>query len=103
MTIASSKDWTEDFGLASRSPPNLFTSTADLTPATPQAHLLRRAFELLKLDGVLCADHTPLIYFKQMKQITAEIVYQLHTQFWNHGGGPVLVLITDTEVHVYSQ
>ncbi len=102
MTTAASKNWTEDFGLDTRLPPSLFTSKDDLTPATPQAHLLRRAFELLELDGVLCADHSPLIYFKKLNWISAEAVYQLHTQFWNHGGAPVLVLITDTQVHVYS-
>jgi predicted RNA methylase len=54
------------------------------------------------LDGVLCAEHSPLVYFKTVKRINAEIAYQLHQQFWNHGGAPVLVLISDTEVHVYS-
>lgn len=102
MTTAAQKDWKKDFGLDGRKPPSLFTSKEELKPATPQAHLLRRAFELLELDGVLCADHSPLIYFKQVKRITAEAVYKLHQQFWNHGGAPVLVLISDTEVHVYS-
>lgn len=102
MTTATQKDWKEEFGLDGRKPPSLFTSKEELTPATPQAHLLRRAFELLELDGVLCTDHSPLIYFKQVKRITAEAAYKLHKQFWNHGGAPVLVLISDTDVHVYS-
>lgn len=102
MATVAQKDWTKDFGIDGRKPPSLFTSSEELTPVTPQAHLLRRAFELLELDGVLCADHSPLIYFKTVKRISAEIVYQLHQQFWNHGGAPILVLISDLEVHVYS-
>ena len=102
MTTATPKDWKTDFGIEGRQPPSLFTNKEELKPATPQAHLLRRAFELLELDGVLCADHSPLIYFKQVKRITAEAVYKLHRHFWNHGGAPVLVLISDTEVHIYS-
>ncbi len=99
---APSKDWANEFGLDARQPPNLFTSRSELTPATPQAHLLRRAFELLELDGVLCTDNSPLIYFKTVKRINAEVAYQLHQKFWNHGGAPVLVLISDAEVHIYS-
>jgi len=102
MTTTSNRNWKEDFGVDDRKPPNLFTSKNELTPATPQAHLLRRAFELFDLDGILCADHSPLVYFKNVKRITAEVAYQLHQQFWNHGGAPVLVLISDAEVHVYS-
>jgi N-6 DNA Methylase len=102
MAAGTQKDWKEEFGIDGRKPPNLFTSSNELTPATPQAHLLRRAFELLELDGVLCADHSPLVYFKTVKRISAEIAYQIHQQFWNHGGAPVLVLISDAEVHIYS-
>jgi len=102
MTTAAQRNWKEDFGIDGRQPPSLFTSRSELTPATPQAHLLRRAFELLELDGVLCADHSPLVYFKTVKRINAEVAYQLHQQFWNHGGAPVLVLISDAEVHIYS-
>src|SRR5205823_1239555 len=85
-----------------REPPAFFTGTEDLTPATSQAHLLRRGFDVLKLDGVLCADQSPLVYFKQVGRITPEDVARLHRLFWNHGGAPVLVLIGDSQVHVYS-
>ena len=29
-------------------------------------------------------------------------VLKLHRQFWNHGGAPILVLISRDQVHVYS-
>jgi len=103
MTAAATPtNWTEEFGLDARQPPNLFTSKSQITPSTPQAHLLRRAFDVLKIDGILCVDHTPLAYFKLLKRITPEIVFELHKQFWNHSGASLLVLVTDDSVHVYS-
>ena len=103
MTAAATPtNWTEEFGLDARQPPNLFTSKSQITPSTPQAHLLRRAFDVLKVDGILCVDHTPLAYFKLLKRITPGIVFKLHKQFWNHSGASLLVLVTDDSVHVYS-
>ena len=102
MNAAIQTDWKTDFGVATKAPPRFFAGTEDLRPATPQAHLLRRAFELLKVDGVLCADHSPLVYFKQVNRITPKSVQELHRRFWNHGGAPILVLISDDRVHVYS-
>ena len=102
MNAANQTDWKTDFGVATTVPPRFFAGTEDLRPATPQAHLLRRAFELLKVDGVLCAGHSPLVYFKQVNRITPKSVQELHRRFWNHGGAPILVLISDDRVHVYS-
>lgn len=102
MTAATPKDWTREFGLDARQPPNLFTSKSQIDSSTPQAHLLRRAFDVLKVDGILCVDHSPLAYFKFLKRITPEIVFELHKQFWNHSGASLLVLVTDDSVHVYS-
>ena len=102
MTMVPRTDWLTEFGIEDRSPPGLFTRKEELTPSTPQAHLLRRAFDTLKIDGVLCADHSPLAYFKLVKRITPDVAFGMHRRFWNHGGAALLVLITDTQVHVYS-
>lgn len=102
MTSTAKKNWQEDFGVSESKPPRFFSGKSDLDTATPQGHLIRRAFDVLDLDGVLCADHSPLVYFKQLAAITAEEVFRLHKLFWNHGGAPVLVLITNDKVHVYS-
>ncbi|MBA3316431.1 MAG: N-6 DNA methylase [Planctomycetaceae bacterium] len=101
MTTAT-ENWKSEFGVNATVAPRFFAAKQELRPSTPQAHLLRRAFDDLKVDGVLCADHAPLIYFKQTKRLTAKRVYELHKQFWNHGGAPVLVLISDEQVQVYS-
>ncbi|MDZ4817588.1 MAG: N-6 DNA methylase [Planctomycetota bacterium] len=103
MTAAATPtNWTEEFGLDARQPPNLFTSKSQISPSTPQAHLLRRAFDVLKVDGILCVDHSPLAYFKLVKRVTPAAVYEMHRQFWNHSGASLLVLVTDDRVQVYS-
>lgn len=102
MTTATKKSWQKDFGIDHQSYPNFFSGTDDLGVSVPQSHVLRHAFELLELDGILCSENTPLIYFKSVNTIRIDEVIRLHRQFWNHGGAPVLVLISDDQVHVYS-
>lgn len=82
-----------------------FASKEDLRNAPTefsQAHVAGRAFDLLELDGVLCADGAPLVYFKQIARVDNSEVVRLHRTFWNHGGAPILVLIAPNDVHVYS-
>ena len=102
MTAATTKAWENDFGIDRRNRPNFFCGTDDLDKSVPQAHVLRHAFELLELDGILCTDNTPLIYFKLVDEIKTETVFRLHGQFWNHGGAPILVLVSENEVQVHS-
>ncbi|MGJ8527431.1 HsdM family class I SAM-dependent methyltransferase [Maritalea sp.] len=102
MTTDTKKSWQKDFGIDHQSCPNFFSGTGDLGVSVPQSHVLRHAFELLELDGILCSENTPLIYFKRVNSIGGDEVIRLHRQFWNHGSAPVLVLISDDQVHVYS-
>lgn len=102
MTIVAEPDWRAEFGIADRRTPSFFSSKADLDSTVPQAHMVRRAFDLLELDGVLCSDHSPLIYFKKLGRFNAATVARLHRKFWNHGGAPILVLISRDEVQIYS-
>ena len=102
MSKATVKDWRKEFGISERKPPRLFSSKDEITNKVPQGHLLRRAFDVLGLDGILCADHSPLAYFKTVKRITPQEVFELHRKFWNHSGASLLVLITDDRVYVYS-
>lgn len=102
MSADAARNWRQDFGIENRKPPSFFSSVEDLGPGVPQAHVLRKAFELLDLDGILCTENSPLIYFKQMNNVTPDKVLDLHKQFWNHGGAPILVLITGTQIHIYS-
>jgi hypothetical protein len=45
---------------------------------------------------------TPIIYFRQVERIEAAEVARLHRLFWNQGVAPLLVLIAQDQVHVYS-
>jgi hypothetical protein len=98
-------DWKNDFGLADREPPTFFSSVDqldDVGAKVPQPHALRRAFEQLGIDGVLCQERSPVIYFREVQKIdTAEII-NLHRSFWNQGIAPILVIIAPDEVHIYS-
>ena len=102
MSTNVAVNWQRDFGIDKENYPNFFSGKDDLTPSVPQAHVLRHAFDLLDLDGILCTENTPLIYFKQVEKITPDKVWKLHRQFWNHGGAPILVLISRDQVHIYS-
>jgi SAM-dependent methyltransferase len=102
MTLDVANDWPKEFGIDERKPPSFFVGKDELTPSIAQAHVLRRAFDLLDLDGIFCSENSPLIYFKLMERITPDSVHALHRQFWNHGGAPILVVISSDNVHVYS-
>jgi len=102
MPSVTHESWLTEFGIESRTPPNLFVDKGQVTAQTPQAHLIRRAFDSLGIDAVLCADDTPLVYFKLAKSMPAARVRDLHKQFWNHGGAAVLVVIRQDRVEIYS-
>jgi hypothetical protein len=77
LTTATNKEWRKEFGIVDDAGKLFFFSKAELNTSgtqTSQAHVLRRAFDLLKLDGVFCTENTPLVYFKQVKRIEAEEV-----------------------------
>ena len=104
MNTATAQQWQQEFGIAVHAG-NLFATKADLNRVTPDpfpAHVARRAFELLKLDGVLCTDSAPLVYFKHVARIDNAEIAKLHRAFWNHGGAPILAIIAPSEVHIYS-
>ena len=105
MSVATNHAWRNEFGIASDASRIFFASKADLDSAPrtmTQGHILRRAFDLFKLDGVLCTESAPLVYFKELKRADPATVADLHRKLWNHGGAPILVLVTPHQVHVYS-
>lgn len=105
MTTAAQKDWKKEFGLDSRKPPHFFSSVDELDDApgnVPQPHVLRRAFEQLGIEGVLCQERSPVIYFRQVREIDPADIINIHRSFWNQGIAPILVIIAPDEVRVYS-
>ncbi len=104
MTTAE-KDWKTEFGLDSLKPPHFFSDVRELDGKAgriPQPHALRRAFEEFQIDGVLCQERSPLIYFREVAKIKVREVAELHRLFWNQGIAPILVIIAPDEIHVYS-
>ena len=68
MATATQKDWKKEFGIGGWSAPAFFGSKQDVdaaVPPPPQAHALRRAFDRLKLTGVVCFDNAPTVYFRE--------------------------------------
>lgn len=105
MSTDAVKDWRKELGLDDWKPPAFFASKDEIDGfgnSVPQAHSLRRAFDRLTLDGILCLQNIPVAYFKEVTKIDPAVVAQLHRQFWNQGLAPILVLIDPREVHIYS-
>lgn len=105
MTVTMTKDWRTEFGVVNRKPPSFFGAKEDLDTSShpvPQAHAIRRAFDRMELDGVLCLQNSPLVYFKEVDRIQPQQVRLLQRRFWNQGLAPILVLIDPQDVHIYS-
>lgn len=98
-------NWHSEFGLDLIDPRAFIANKAALATTSlkpTQSHVLRRAFDLFGLDGVLCTESAPLVYFKQVPRLDPQEIHLLHRTFWNHGGAPILVLLSPSEIHVYS-
>lgn len=102
MISLTENSWKVEFGLQDRGAPEFFNDTAELSSLNPQAHLLQRGFVDLELDGILCAGNAPLAYFRCIEDGNAKSRQDLYRSFWNHGGAPVLVVVSDTAVEIYS-
>lgn len=102
---AATINWKSEFGL-DREGRGLFLSDVSEIDAAakivPQSHSLRRAFSQVEVDGILCQDQSPVIYFKEVEELDPAAIAQLHRRFWNHGIAPILVLIAADEVQIYS-
>lgn len=102
MTVQPSGRWHESAGIDRVLYPSLFLSPDDVIASTPQAHVIRHAFDLLELDGVFCTEGAPIVFFKLVESFALDEVLATHRHFWNHGGAPVLVLISEDCAQVYS-
>jgi len=85
----------------------LFTSAEQINrdgPLLQHSHTVRRAFDRLDLDAVLYVDRAPTAYFKRVKNSTAapKDIRRWQTYLWNQHIVPLLVVISDTQIKVYS-
>lgn len=65
--------------------------------------VIERAWEELKLNGVLCLDCRPVLYFKEHgRPLFLRDRLRLQKLFWNQGVANILVLADPTTVNIYS-
>jgi len=102
---AASPELLQQLGLEHREAPDLLRTVADLDKGSsplPQAHAVRRAWDVLGLCGVLYVDRAPTVYLKEVKAVNDARARRWHKRLWNHGVAPILVVADPTKVHVYS-
>lgn len=69
----------------------------------PYLHLVSRAWNALKLDGILCVDGLPTLYLAiRPKAVSAAEGANLQRLFWNQGLATVLVVADPDTVRIYS-
>jgi len=56
----------------------------------------------MKLDAVLYVERVPTAYFKRVRRLDAANIRSWQTDLWNQHIVPLLVIISDTQVKVYS-
>ncbi|MBW1736043.1 MAG: hypothetical protein JRJ69_00490 [Deltaproteobacteria bacterium] len=65
--------------------------------------VIKRAWNELKLDGVLCIDGRPVLYLKEHgRPFNINERIRLQKLFWNQGVSNILVLAEPTTVYIYS-
>jgi len=68
----------------------------------PDAHALRRAWDRMGLDAIVCVDRKPTVYLKEVGQHRASDIRRYQRFVWNQGIATVLVVCTAERIHVYS-
>lgn len=94
-----------DLGLEVLQAPIFFRSLAEIESGDrlhPYSHFMRRAWETMRLDGILCVDRKPTVYFKEVARFEEDRLAELHRMLWNQGIATVLVVTSPGAVRVYS-
>ena len=101
----ASKKLIKDFGLKRVSASDFFGSMDDIEKSAgrhPYSHFMRRAWEVMHLNGILCIDGRPTVYFKEVKRLDSRRQRERYQKFWNQGLATLLVVRSPDEVQVYS-
>lgn len=104
LSIASKK-LIKDFGLKRVSASDFFGSMDDIEKSAgrhPYSHFMRRAWEAMHLNGILCIDGRPTVYFKEVKRLDSLSQRERYQKFWNQGLATLLVVRSPDEVQVFS-
>jgi len=104
--MATSRGVRQEFGLGDSAEGHLFVSPADAASSDfirGQSHYIRRAFDRLRLDGVLCIDGVPTVYLKKFERpVGRREINELQRKLWNQGTGTLLVVVDPAFVYVFS-
>lgn len=87
------------------SPPVFYRNKDEINQGegkNPYSHFMRRAWETMSLTAVYCVNKKPTIYFKKVNNIQAQELNEIHKKFWNQGIATLLVIISETQINVYS-
>lgn len=105
MAATDNPNWVELLDLRNRRPHEFFRNLEQINSADPipfHIHAMRRAWKEMELDGILCIERIPVVYFKEIRQPSQNQLRKLQRQLWNQSIAPILVVITRTEILVYS-
>jgi len=105
MTSANVNSWVQQFGLEGRRSPELVKDREEIGSSDrllPQANAMRRAWDEMGLDGILCLDGAPVVYFKELPRANQQTVRKLQRLLWNQSIAPMLVLVFPSDIQVYS-
>ncbi len=98
-----------DFVKAHATPPkgmvfyNSFDTVRRDTKMIGFISVIQRAWEEMKLDGVLSLDGRPILYLKEYKRpVTFAERLLMQRRFWNQGVANVLLLADTAHVYIYS-
>ena len=104
VTVASSR-LIRDFNLMGVSAPDFFRSADDIDKYAgrhPYSHFMRRAWETMHLNGILCVDGKPTVYFKELQRFDSRMQRSCYQKFWNQGLATLLVFRSPDDVQVFS-
>ena len=101
---------TAQFGLSDLPEGVFFTSYEEVVSASlknprlrGQVHHMRRAFEKLQLDGILCVDDRPTALFRELNApVERCFLNELQKKAWNQNSATLLVILDPLRVSMFS-
>lgn len=79
------------------------SASKNRTQLRGQVHHMKRAFERLELDGILCVDDRPTVFFRNFDSpIERGQLDELHKKAWNQSSATLLVISDPHRVYMFS-
>lgn len=75
---------------------------ADAPESSSHLHVLRRLFEELKIDALLCVEGRPTVCVKDARRMAPEKIEALRRSLWNLGSTTLLLVEEQASIKVFS-